>query len=272
MRRGSADAELLARTVLSRNPRWLPEANLQTLREYIQSVGMDPDRPYPPRGVRDSLDWEQGLTRPEWVARQEVWNEVEDEFGSVPFFNEIRKLTESYHFKHDIAFRVDMTAKVWRMLDAMAKDTALREKLFTMATAPTQCVDGGAQLFNAMGMEVLIHEAYELASRNLVEAELVQLAQGKSRLDELSKIAHKVIGERVNQGEQFRRVNAAGEVTGTIDEVEVHLAYMTDLADRLELPWQSRKMQFRTIAAVTPADDRGRLSACAGSGGWRSAA
>jgi hypothetical protein len=250
--RGSADAELLARTVLSRNARWLPEANLQTLREYIQSVGMDPDRPYPPRGIRDSLDWEQGLTRPEWVARQEVWNEVEDEHGSVPFFNEIRKLTESYHFKHDIAFRVDMTAKVWRMLDAMSKDTPLREKLFTMSSAPTQCVDGGAQLFNAMGVEVLIHEAYELASPNLVEAELVQLAQGKSRLDELSKIAHKVIGERASQGEQFRRVNAAGQVTGTIDEVEVHLAYMTDLADRLELPWQSRKMQFRTIAAVTP--------------------
>jgi flagellar biosynthesis/type III secretory pathway chaperone len=250
--RGSADAELLARTVLSRDPRWLPEANLQTLRDYIQSVGMDPDRPYPPRGIRDSLDWEQGLTRPEWVARQEVWNEVEDEHGSVPFFNEIRKLTESYHFKHDIAFRVDMTAKVWRMLDAMSQDTPLREKLFTMSTAPTQCVDGGAQLFNAMGVEVLIHEAYELTSRNLVEAELLQLAQGKSRLDELSRIAHKVIGERTSQGEQFRRVNAAGEVTGTIDEVEVHLAYMTDLADRLELPWQSRKMQFRNIAAVTP--------------------
>ena len=251
--RGTAEAELLARTVLSRSPRWLPEANLQVLREYIQSVGMDPDRPYPPRGVRDSLDWEQGLTRTEWVARQELWNEVEDEFGSVPFFNEIRKLTESYHFKHDIAFRTDMTAKVWRMLDAMAKHSELREKLFTMATAPTACVDGGAQLFNAMGMEVLIQEAYDLASPNLVEAELVQLAQGKSRLDELSRIAHKVIGERVNRGEQFRRVNAAGEVTGTIDEVEVHLAYMTDLADRLELPWQSRKMQFRKIAAVTPA-------------------
>ena len=251
--RGSVQAELLARTVLSREPEFLPAFGLQTLREYIASVGMDPDRPYPPRGVRDSLDWESGMTRPEWVAKQEVWNSVEDEVGSVGFFNEIRKLTESGHFKHDPGFRVDMTAKVWRMLDAMSKNTELRQKLFTLATVPTACVDAGAQLFNAMGMEVLIHEAYELASPALVEAELVSLARGKSRLDELSRIARKTISEREAMGEEFRRVNATGEVTGTIDEVEVHLAFMTDLADRLDLPWQTRKMQFRKIAAVTPA-------------------
>ena len=251
--RGSVQAELLARTVLSRETDFLPAFNLQTLREYIASVGMDPDRPYPPRGVRDSLDWEAGMTRPEWVARQEVWNSVEDEIGSVGFFNEIRKLTESGHFKHDPGFRVDMTAKVWRMLDAMSKNTELRQKLFTLTTVPTACVDAGAQLFNAMGMEVLIHEAYELANPALVESELVSLARGKSRLDELSRIARKTISEREAMGQEFRRVNAMGEVTGTIDEVEVHLAFMTDLADRLDLPWQSRKMQFRKIAGVTPA-------------------
>jgi hypothetical protein len=169
----------------------------------------------------------------------------------VPFFNEIRKLTESDHFKNDLAFRVDLTAKVWRMLEAMAKNSELRQKLFTMATAPTTCVDAGAQLFNAMGVEVLIQEAYELANPSLVEAELVLLARGKSRLDELSRIAHKVIAERLEAGEQFRRIDAAGEVSGTIDEVEVHLAYMTDLAARLDLPWQSRDMQFRNSGGVT---------------------
>jgi len=81
----------------------------------------------------------------------------------------------------------------------------------------------------------------------------VSLARGKSRLDELSRIARKTISEREAMGQEFRRVNAMGEVTGTIDEVEVHLAFMTDLADRLDLPWQSRKMQFRKIAGVTPA-------------------
>ncbi|MGH8424668.1 MAG: NEL-type E3 ubiquitin ligase domain-containing protein, partial [Pseudomonas fluorescens] len=42
-----------------------------------------------------------------------------------------------------------------------------------------------------------------------------------------------------------------GRDTGTIDEVEVHLAYMTDLAERLDLPWQSQGMLFRNIAGVT---------------------
>jgi hypothetical protein len=251
--RGSVQAELLARTVVSRDPEFLSASHLQTLRDYIQSVGLDPDRPYPPRGVRDSLDWEEGLSRPEWVARQAVWNSVEDETGSVPFFNEIRKLTGSSHYVHDTLYRVDLTAKVWRMLEAMSRNSELRLKLFTMAAPGTSCVDAGAQLFNAMGMEVLIHEAYELANPGLVEAELASLAQGKSRLDELSRIAHKTVSERLEQGERFRRVNAQGQVEGTIDEVEVHMAFMTDLADRLDLPWQFRKMQFREIAGVDQA-------------------
>jgi hypothetical protein len=251
---GSVEAELVARTVLSRDPQWLSPENLDTLRDHIRSVGLDPDRPYPPRGVRDSLDWEEGLTRREWVARQPIWNEVEDEFGSVPFFNQIRKLTESSHFKSDRAFRVDMTSKLWRMLEAMSKDSGLRRNLFVMGKDEvTNCVDAGAQLFNAMGVEVLIHEAYALGSPSLVEAELVQLARGKSRLDELSRIAHKVVAERLENGEQFRSVDAEGTVSGSIDEVEVHLAYMTDLAQRLDLPWQSRDLQFRTHSGVTPA-------------------
>jgi hypothetical protein len=238
---------------LNRDPPWLSAENLETLRGYIRSVGLDPDRPYPPRGVRDSLDWEEGLTRPEWVAKQDVWNSVEDEFGSVPFFNQIRKLTQSTAFRTDKAFRVDMTQKLWRMLEAMSKDSELRRNLFVMGREEvTNCVDAGAQLFNAMGVEVLIHEAYALANPGLVEAELVQLARGKSRLDELSRIAHKVVAERLENGEQFRTVDAEGAVSGSIDEVEVHLAYMTDLAERLDLPWQSRDLQFRTHTGVTP--------------------
>ncbi|MCS3839627.1 hypothetical protein HNR03_004241 [Pseudomonas sp. JAI111] len=249
---GSVGAELVARTVVSRDRQWMSADTLNTLRENIRSVGLDPDRPYPPRGVRDSLDWEAGLTRRDWVAKQAIWNSLEDEFGSVHFFNKIRKLTESSHFQNDNAFRVDMTSKVWRMLEAMSKDSELRRNLFVMGRdEATNCVDAGAQLFNSMGVEVLIHEAYELRSPSLVEAELVQLARGKSRLDELSRIAHQVVAKRLAKGERFRVVNANGEVSGTIDEVQVHLGYMTDLAERLDLPWQSRDLQFRTYTDVT---------------------
>jgi hypothetical protein len=248
---GSFRAELLARTVISREPHWISPDNLDTLKFYIESVGMDPERPYPPRGLLDSSDWWMGMTERQWQEKQELWNTVEDEFGSVPFFNELRKLTQSADFNAGGTYQTELTAKVWRMLEAMSRDSELRIKLFNEAATPTECVDGGTQLFNAMGVQVMVHEAYALARVDLIEAQLLELALGKSRLDELGAIARQRVSARLAKGERFRRYDADGEVTGAIDEVEVHLAYMTDLAERLDLPWQARGMQFRSIAEVS---------------------
>jgi hypothetical protein len=248
---GSFRAELLARTVISREPQWISAENLDILKSYIESVGMDPERPYPPRGVLDSSDWAAGMTERQWQEKQQAWNAVEDEFDSVPFFNEVRRLTESADFKAGGTYQTELTAKVWRMLEAMASDTELRVNLFGEAAVPARCVDGGTQLFNAMGVQVLVHEAYALERADLIETQLLELALGKSRLDELGAIARHRVSERLAKGEQLRRTGADGEVTGTIDEVEVHLAYMTDLAERLDLPWQARGMQFRGIAEVS---------------------
>jgi hypothetical protein len=248
---GSYRAELLARTWISREPRWISEQNLNTVRQYIESVGMDPDRAYPPSGPLDSAEWSEGMTEAQWQRRQEIWNAVEDEFGSMPFFDEIRKLTQSADFRAKGLYRRELTDKVWRMIDAMSDNSELRIKLFAEAVAPTECVDAGTQLFNAMGVQVLLHEAYALERADLIEPQLLELARGKSRLDELGAIARQRVAARLQAGEQFRRQDVQGNVTGSIDEVEVHLAYMTDLAERLDLPWQARGMQFRQIAEVT---------------------
>ena len=66
------------------------------------------------------------------------------------------------------------------MIFAMDENTALREKIFSEAVVSTACADAGVQFFNAMGVEVLVHEAYGLINTDLVEAELVALARGKS--------------------------------------------------------------------------------------------
>ncbi len=248
---GTWGAELLGRTWLSREPAWISAENLERLKDYVRSVGMDPERPYPPMGVRTSIQWEEGLTRRDWVSKQEVWNAVEDEFNSTDFFEEINALTQSADFTASKVYRADLTAKVWRMLDTMAENAPLREQFFREANMRSNCVDGATQLFNVMGVEVLVHEALALGNNGLIEAELVSLARGKSRLDEVERIAKRHIVEREAAGEQFRREDAARNVTGTIDEVEVHLAFMTDLAQRLDLPWQARGMQFRKIAGVT---------------------
>lgn len=252
---GSAQAELLARTLLSREPHWMSPENLNRLRRYSESVGLDPDRAYPPRGTLDSVKWGEGMPE-QWQQRQKIWDAVEDEYNSESFFDEIRHLTQSADFQAGGRYRQELTAKVWRMLEAMAQDSELRTTIFAESVARTQCVDGATQLFNVLGMKVLVQEAYGLANPGLIEAELVELAKGKSRLDEIERIAEQHIAERIANGEQFRRVNADGDVTGSIDVVEVHLAFATELAKPqeeggLDLPWQSRTMQFRGIAGVS---------------------
>ncbi|NVZ51947.1 hypothetical protein HX792_16495 [Pseudomonas sp. B6002] len=255
---GSERARIIARSVVTRD--WLSPAVLETFNLYTESVGMDPSRRFPPRGTQDSAHWMSGMTRQNWMNKQPVWDDLEEAPGSEPFFDEIRKLSEHLS-KRSEAYRDDLTAKVWRMLEAMARDSALRERLFEMALAPTTCVDAGAQLFNAMGVEVLLHEALELTDPGLMRLELLDLAKGKARLDELGRIAHARVAELLDNGRHFpeydsdggliQRSDAAGNPVASIDEVEIHLAYVTRLADRLDLPWQSA--MFYTEPDVTPA-------------------
>ncbi len=245
---GSARAEILARTLLSRDA--LSAQNLQRLDEYIESVGLAPSRQHSLRSELDSVFLLDHFPPEQRRQKLDTWEALEAEPGSEPFFNEIRKLPESQDYTH--AYKTDLTRKVWRMLEAASENTTLRERLFLMATAPSTCVDAAAQLFNSMGIEVLIHEAYALVNKSLVETELLRVAKGKSRLDELSRIARGSIREREANGETFRTVDEDGNVTGTIDEVEVHLAYTTALANRLDLPWQSRGMNFPAMTGVTP--------------------
>ena len=250
---GSFRAELLARTIVSRDPAWMPERVLNKLKGYAESLGMDPDRPYPPRGLMDSHKWGQGLSESAFREKLIIWDGVEDEIGSEKFFDMVRRLTESADFNSpQLSYRAELTAKLWRMLEAMYDDAQLRETAFSESVVVTECSDGATQLFNALGVKVLVKEAYALQHPGLIEAELVELARGKSRLDELGAIARRRIAARFENGERFRRVDANGNVTGTIDEVEVQLAYMTDLAEKLDLPWQARGMLFRAISGVTP--------------------
>ena len=262
---GSFRAEILARTLLSRDIQWLSAENLQTLKTYIESVGLDPDRRLASSEISDSRFWvntlpaEQRATPGQRALKRNLWRAVADEFGSEAFFREIRKLEQSADAAD--AFRSDLGNKVWRMLEAIAGNSELREKLFTMAEAPTTCVDAGAQLFNAMGVEVLIQEAYDLVSKDLVETELVTLARGRSRLDELGKIARGRVAELQTQGRKFPEYDEDGDLIiqrdeegnsiRSIDEVEIHLAYATTLAERLDLPWQSQNMMFQE-PDVTP--------------------
>ncbi|SUD28021.1 leucine-rich repeat-containing protein [Pseudomonas fluorescens] len=249
---GSDRAQILARTVVTRG--LLTPSVLERLKLYIESIGLDAERTFPPRGTLESAHWMAGLTQQQWLEKSKLWDALEEVEGSEPFFNELRKLSESSD-AGTTAYKADLTAKVWRMIEAMHDDSVLRETLFQMALAPTTCVDAGAQLFNAMGAEVLVHQANAIPSAALKKIELLDLAKGRSRLEELGRIAHARVAELLKQGRNFpqsdaegdpiQQVDAQGNRVRSIDEVEIYLAYATRLAERLDLPWQSRSMMFR---------------------------
>lgn len=243
---GSVKAAILARTHVSRT--LLTSEGLHQLKRYIESVGMDPERQFPPGGMEDSARWKAGLTHREWGALQSIWNAVEEAKGAEPFFNEIRKLRESADVVLE-GFEEDLTAKVWRMLRAMADNTRLREKLFDMAMAPTSCVDAGTQLFNAMGIEVMVYEASIHPDPDVVAQLMLTVAKGRTRLNKLGEIARARVVALSEQGRKFpndpiRRIDAAGNPERAIDEVGIYLAFSTGLAERLELPWQSGDVMY----------------------------
>lgn len=262
---GSDKARLLGRTSISAQ-RVSDEVN-EKINLYRESVGIDPARQRARGLASDSGHWVEGLPAEEVVSRQALWNRVEFSAGSEPFFAVISDQAQHMNYRPDaVTFNADMKAKVWRMLTAMDESPDLRDKLFEMAQAPFTCIDAGAQLFNAMGVEVMWYEAYQAPKAWLVKLEVLDLAKGKARLDQLGRIARARVQEleaqgrkhpeyKYNSGDTPRRVDhydANGVLLPDIDEVEIYLAYTTHLARRLDLPWQSSSNMF-VEPEVTPA-------------------
>ncbi|PMW99240.1 hypothetical protein C1X59_18195 [Pseudomonas sp. FW215-R2] len=238
---GSNEARLIARTRVHLDQ--LTRRARSTYEQYRRSVGMRPSQSYATI-AEDlleqwpvSVDTELADETPGIGAlRPEAWHELASEPGSDGFFRVLQDLTRSADYQQGGEALDQLTDRVWRMVDAMDIDTRLREELFLMSTDPEGCEDAGAQLFNSMGIRVLESEARTFSSSpEELERRLVTLAKGAARLKQVNEIARADIAAR----------------EGEPDEVEVHLAYETGLARRLELPWQSEAMKFRQVAGVS---------------------
>lgn len=176
--------------------------------------------------------------------REESWHDLMAEPDSAGFFSVIRKLRESADYHTDEG-RTRLTQRVWEMVDAVALDARLREKLFQQIATPDDCGDFGAQLFNSLGMKVLVSKAYgESTSPAILENSLVRLARAATRLN-------KVADEAAFEYKTQTKLNETDPRNLPPDEVEVHMAYETGLADRLQLPWQSEGMLYRARSGVT---------------------
>nr|WP_315411912.1 DUF6543 domain-containing protein [uncultured Pseudomonas sp.] len=257
---GSDNALIVARTYLSREH--LEPQLLAQFKQYIEAAGNDPERRFPVRGDYERTLWDTGVPEDELPSRQALWDFLEQSFGSEGFFDELSALRYSGDATVDAGRLLpELTAKVWRMLEAMGEDAELREQLFLMARNPSACVDAGAQLFNAMGVEVLLRAAYFSEDASVVRRSVFNLARGKWRLDELGRIAHDRVEQLKDQGVAYPQYNdegariiqynAEGEQIAPIDEVEIYLSYTAPLAARLDLPWQAKSMAYKE-EYVTP--------------------
>ncbi|MFJ2684675.1 NEL-type E3 ubiquitin ligase domain-containing protein [Pseudomonas sp. NPDC087342] len=238
---GSESAKIIARSRVSGPD--LPHTAQFEISEYRQSVGLPRRTVYAPAAERARRKWPLADDSDLWGSapglgayRAEAWDKLITEPNAAGFFSVIDHLTLSSDYRAGGEWRKQLSSRVWNMIDAIDLDSRLREELFTMATAPTNCADAGAQLFNNMGVKVLASRAYSYSTyRAPLEKALVTLAKGAARLERVDDIARADIVAR----------------RGNPDEVEVYLAYETALADRLELPWQSESMLYRRVAGVS---------------------
>jgi hypothetical protein len=247
--RGSDHALIVARTRLDT---WnLDDVDRVRFEDYRQSVGLSPEQTYERVASDEIAHWtslpdDAGMYRSSTgvgTYRDESWNDVASEPDSADFFKVIRKQRQSQDYR-DPEARKRLTRRVWEMIDAASLDTDLREELFKQASHPETCADAGSQLFNKMGMKVLVSKAHtESTSAVDLETRLVKLARSTARLDQVGEIARAEIHAQLEKSR-----NDAGYHPP--DEVEVHLAFETGLAKRLDLPWQSEAMLYHRTARV----------------------
>ncbi|WP_404487077.1 dermonecrotic toxin domain-containing protein [Pseudomonas sp. HT11] len=258
---GSAQGRVVARARLDR--RTLPDEQRLRYEALRVAAGLDPNRTYEPLG--HNAFWTQGLQGADLQDAQALWQAVEQEQGSQGFFEVIEALEIEGVFETDAdrqryaVNRPLLTQQVWRLLWAAHEDTELRERLFKMASFPGLCPDAGAQIFNEMGIEVMVSEIRrDTATAAELESRLVTLAKGSAHLKQLAKAVGQEIARRLRPvaegglGQRFRSQVRDG-VPGEVDEVDIHLAYQTALARRLDLPWLSDHMLYRVNAAVSAA-------------------
>ncbi|WP_353742178.1 DUF6543 domain-containing protein [Pseudomonas fluorescens] len=232
---GRPEAWVIARTRL--NVGDLSEMNQLQYQETRRSVGLPPEplvisHPTVFDGTAD--DWADvpGLG----IERIGTLRELTEEPRSLEFIEVVLKQGRSADFAAAGPTRRQLEQRIARMIDAVYIDTQLREQLYTMAIAPVDCADAGAQLFNNMGIRVLASEAYSYSTDPAqLEQKLVTLAKGAARLELVNEVARADVASR----------------GGNPDEVEVYLAYQTGLASRLNLPWQSKGMLYRPVSGVT---------------------
>lgn len=255
--------QLMAGTDLSDNR--LDQASCERLQDYLAQTGnglgfsadeleamLDGHRESDDPWTTDSIS--SSLTHPEIETAQEqkdrwfsgvqqdsskhrIWDDLSTQEGSADFFFSLSQLRNTADFMET---PIELTQRVWSVLEAIEENPSLRQDIFARATAllhDQTCGDGRILIFNEFEIQVLGFNALKMAERGRDGAALLRFARGMIRLQAVEDIAHVTIENRPD-----------------IDPAEIRLALRMGLAERLELPRQPSGMRFRALAEVTQAD------------------
>lgn len=167
-------------------------------------------------------------------AKHEMWDVLREAPGSQYFFRLLELLQGSQDFA---LVRAELNQRVWEVLEAAYKDEALRDELFSLARSRGTCSDGRMLVFNDIELKVYEFNEFGTGAASKSGQELFTFYKRMFRLGKVESIAQ-----------------ATANASGTLEVVEVRLAYRTALANRLDLPKQAAGMLFRASAPeVTPA-------------------
>ncbi len=274
--------KVLKVTELNGNP--LSDRGLEQYADILSRIYLDDDQaglmPVPPdapadRGAEGGTlapsaqrvnRWLRDTPRAELDARKAQWELLDREAldreasageagrtvsESEEFFRLLEKLSETAEYKKAYP---DLKARVWAVLDAAEENAVLRRELFKVAGEPETCSDRAALVFSQLEIKVQIHKASVLAGDRGAGLQLLELAKGLFRLDEVEAFALKDIKERIKVivGSDLS-VREKGDQLLLMDQIEVRLSYRVNLRDRLDLPGQPTRAEYTGLQYVSRA-------------------
>ncbi|TDV45977.1 leucine rich repeat (LRR) protein [Pseudomonas helmanticensis] len=178
--------------------------------------------------------WLTRTTGEEWLTQARIWEAFRDDTRAEGLFQLLARLGDTADGTKGSA---DMQRRIWVVLKAAEADGRLCDELLNLAANPINCDDTAAINFSHLEVAVHVDHVTKGAGGKVTAKPLLELGRSLFRLHRLNAIAHEHAGK-----------------VGSLDEIEVNLAYRIGLAKTLGLPGQPQNMLLGLKSGVTAAD------------------
>jgi hypothetical protein len=209
-------------------------------------------------------EWQALWRNPASDAQEQLWRDLFEQGENNDLQGVLERLSQSAEAQRDAQ---SLRNRVWALLEKAAGDSALRERLNTVAQDfPPTCGDAGADAFSALEIEVLAYEAAGGAGTR--PGELLALYRKLFRRDQVNQLADRIsvrrsLRKQALQNHEFDEALPPHDVlddpaafpdgelqNGLVDDIELRLALRQSLAEPLGFPEPSHGMRYRDTAQV----------------------